>query len=371
MTGSDVALMDVESGVLYDMHSPSHGTLRHDDSNDVTLLSFRKSEGDVRFSFKRPLLMPYKGIDNAEDVSIGNHSITVVYAHSRVRMDGHVPAYHDGHRGSVVVDLYRHTPMSRTATDFLGDESEIVMAPNFVVLNSSSKEYYYADRRYHFPVDMHMIGYEVSVDHADMIHHIQVYVTRQMSRDNLILSWNRGVKPVRFEEMGIFFPAGDVTLKFEFHYIPPSSRHIPDNSSIRLVFSPTLRRHNVSYFFLGANPTRKNAPVLPIDTDYAVLSVTVPAECLFRQQPDEVSEMFIHRHLFHMHGSAIASAVSHERDGQELPLLGYNPRFDWTSYELTPPTSRLSIKRGDVVTLYCVYNPSEVTQLYPFVSRHD
>jgi hypothetical protein len=310
--------------------------------------------------------MPYKGLTNNEDVSIGNHSITVVYAHSPIRMEGHAPAYHDRHRGSVVVDLFHHRPYTTSFPRIAMDakESEIVMSPHFVVENTN-REYYTLDFKYTFPVPMHLVGYEVTVDHADALHHVQVYVINSALRFNLILSWNRGVQPIRFEEMGVFFPAGNITLKYEFHYIPPPNR-IVDNSSIRIVFSPDLRRHNVSFFFLGANPTRTNAPLIPTNTDYAILTVRIPSSCLFQQQPEDIQEMHIHRHQFHMHGSAIAAAMSHERDGQVLPLLGYNPHFDWSSYEQTPPTSRLSIKRGDFVTLYCVYNPSEVSKSFRY-----
>jgi hypothetical protein len=167
------------------------------------------------------------------------------------------------------------------------------------------------------------------------------------------------MKPFRLEETGIFFPAGDVTFLYEVHYIP-ASQPIYDNSSIRLVFTPHLRPQNATYLYLGANPAGQQMPSIPNNTDFGVLSVRIPASCIFAMQSEEIQEMYLIQNEFHMHGAAIGAAISHERDGKNLPPLGYNPRFDWSSYGRTPPTSRLAIRRGDVVTLHCVYNPLEV-----------
>ncbi|MFM7200353.1 MAG: hypothetical protein ACKO6N_06140 [Myxococcota bacterium] len=214
-----------------------------------------------------------------------------------------------------------------------------------------------------------LIGFEVEPDATAMVHHVLIFAVdradaeavdaadpslgwscfggTETSDPQLLGGWVPGSPPTLFpENTGINLKAGQVMV-MQMHYNLYNTGPVPDQTRMRLQYA----REPVTPAVL-AQVAGRNFAIPPNSTDYEV-SAQVTLE-----QPLKVWGMAPHMHTL---GSRIG--VTYKSGGQEQCIIDI-PSWDfhWQQFYFYQAPSYLSLKKGDVVTLSCVYdNPTDAT----------
>lgn len=211
--------------------------------------------------------------------------------------------------------------------------------------------------------DEQLIGFEVLPDATAMVHHVLIYGVEQAAAEaadaadpslgwscfggtgtedpQLLGAWVPGSPPTLFPEgTGINLKAGEVMV-MQLHYNLDNTGPVPDQTSMRLQYA----REPVAPAVL-ARVAARSFSIPPNTSDYEVSTqVTLDrALTLWGAAP-------------HMHTLGTEIGVTYQRGGQEQCVIDI-PRWDfhWQQFYFYRSPASVSLLKGDVVNLRCLYD---------------
>ncbi|XP_063985800.1 MOXD1 homolog 1 [Diachasmimorpha longicaudata] len=228
----------------------------------------------------------------------------------------------------------------------------------------------------------HMIGYEPLVEKGNegLVHHMILYecasTSPQLGKDSKIsgsycydptmprewetciqpiVAWARGSKGEWFaEHVGI--PVAEHKegsyYMLEVHYNNPTYKKAIDSSGIRLHLTPVLRPHEAGIFVAGVAVSPLHL-IPPHQKEYATAGYCSP-DCtnkLFPEDGVNVISVVLHSHL-----AGRRLSLKHIRNGEELPPIAHENRFDFDYQQSHSLDEEVKILPGDQLVTECVYD---------------
>ncbi|CAK9018536.1 DBH-like monooxygenase protein 2 homolog [Durusdinium trenchii] len=212
------------------------------------------------------------------------------------------------------------------------------------------------------------------IDQDLVVHHMLLYgcpssvfsgyttpqTTHVMPCQELLYAWAVGGGEFCFPpEIGIAVAASP-TLMLEIHYDNPNAlSSVLDSSGLELHYSlkasaPSTFKAAAWSWFGAAFSKIRIPPQLPFYEIAATYQVPDTSSI-----PEEGITVFAS--LMHGHQIARKLWATRERANQPTELISCEPRYDFDLQEITALRDTFQLKRGDKITVHCVYNSSART----------
>jgi len=218
-----------------------------------------------------------------------------------------------------------------------------------------------ADKKYH------IVSYRpiITPGNEYLVHHMVLYGCPTVHPNNQ--TYECGMAPIDCSEVIIAWSigqggtawSGDFALPFgagimeyvylQMHYNNPSMvKNLRDSSGLELVYTPTLREHDIGLLVLAGNIRGLNIPARSTYTQ----KLECPSQCTqHMKKPVTIVNYFPHMHMI---GKKMW--VQHIRDGVELPELHRDDNYDFQRQQNYP--MNLTFLPGDRLITHCVWDAS-------------
>ncbi|XP_064505528.1 DBH-like monooxygenase protein 1 [Pseudopipra pipra] len=376
MASADIVVGGVERGQPYlqDYFTDENRVLKKDPQQDYHLEYAMENSTHTILAFSRDL-----HTCDTNDKSITESTVRVIWAYHHKDMGEAGQNYHGSNRGTKSLRL-------------LNPEKEVLSAslPYFDLTNKDvpvpDKDTTYWCQMFKIPIQHekhHVTKVEplIQKGHENLVHHILLYQCSSNLNDSVldyghecyhpnmpdsfltcetvIFAWAIGGEGFTYPPhvgLSIGTASDPLFVLMEVHYDNPSyTEGLIDNSGLRLIYTPVLRKYDAGVIEAGlwVSLFHNIPPGMPEFVSEGHCTLECLEEALGAERPTGIQVFAV---LLHAHLAGRAIRMRHFHNGEEQKLLAYDDEFDFNFQEFQYLKEERTILPGDNLITECHYN---------------
>ncbi|XP_032540358.1 DBH-like monooxygenase protein 1 isoform X2 [Chiroxiphia lanceolata] len=316
---------------------------------------------------------------DTNDKSITESTVRVIWAYHHKDMGEVGQNYHGSNRGTKSLRL-------------LNPEKEVLSAslPYFDLTNKDvpvpDKDTTYWCQMFKIPIQHekhHVTKVEplIQKGHENLVHHILLYQCNSNLNDSVldyghecyhpnmpdsfltcetvVFAWAIGGEGFTYPPhvgLSIGTASDPLFVLMEVHYDNPSyTEGLIDNSGLRLIYTPVLRKYDAGVIEAGlwVSLFHNIPPGMPEFVSEGHCTLECLEEALGAERPTGIQVFAV---LLHAHLAGRAIRMRHFHNGEEQKLLAYDDEFDFNFQEFQYLKEERTILPGDNLITECHYN---------------